>query len=100
MDKTPDCLSGSPVLSVRLGGKLRQGWGHPPRFGRLAGGRPSQNCGILPYILAAWWIDSNASGLATALEPVINFIPLQSGEYLRASLSPTMKGWETRGKLR
>jgi hypothetical protein len=32
------------------------------------------------------------------LEPVINFIPLESKKYPSAPLSLTMGGWETRGK--
>jgi hypothetical protein len=32
------------------------------------------------------------------LEPVINFIPLESKQYPSASLSQTMEAWGTRGK--
>jgi UDP-glucose 4-epimerase len=35
---------------------------------------------------------------ATMLEPVINFIPLESKKYPSAPLSLTIGGWETRGK--
>jgi hypothetical protein len=34
----------------------------------------------------------------TRLEPVINFISLESKEYLNAPLSLTMEAWGTRGK--
>jgi hypothetical protein len=40
---------------------------------------------------AELYIDGN-------LEPVINFIPLESKKYPSAPLSLTMGGWETRGK--
>jgi hypothetical protein len=45
--------------------------------------------------------DSVASGLSMCprrLEPVINFVPLESRKYPNVSLSLTMEAWGTRGK--
>jgi hypothetical protein len=35
---------------------------------------------------------------ADTLEPVINFVPLESRKYPNVSLSLTMEAWGTRGK--
>jgi ascorbate-specific PTS system EIIC-type component UlaA len=55
------------------------------------------------YVLALLilWLTGTLTPLAAALaalEPVINFVPLESRKYPNVSLSLTMEAWGTRGK--